>query len=456
MLDRHGSLLDILPLIALIFVAITHATLAAAIESPARRNILFIAVDDMRTWANYTGEYPASVRTPNIDALAAVSTRYLNAYATVPQCVGSRASVMMGLSPATHHIIFPSWGVEPEVRDLYANPGLLSLPQVLAQNGYYTAVTGKVFSDPMPERWLESGPSPEPKICVFCPGPDGTFFTVEVQPGSEVHIDQTIANWASNFITHYDRDEPFFLAVGFNLPHLPWRAPQWAYDLYPLEDVVAPVPIAGDLKDEPALAVQLVKNVNSSLPNEYEMVERAGKAAEYTRAYLAAISHTDAMIGQILAALAASDYAANTDIILWSDHGFHLGEKFHWGKNTLWDPAIKVPLLVSAPGNANYPVGNVAAPVSLLDLAPTVVDLAGLAAFPQFEGEPLRVGRASRPVEIYFNKGRATVISGDKKIIDYDLETDSGTSDQAAYSLTDRDEKDNLLRAQAPKIQPGN
>ena len=416
--------------------------LPANADSPAPRNVLFIAVDDLRNWVNYGGDYAGTVHTPNIDALAAVSTRYRNAYATVPQCIGSRTSVMLGLSPATHHITTPVWGVEPVYQAVYNNPAYKSLPEVMHQNGYYTASTGKVFGVPLPARWDEAGPVNTPVFNPFDPGPDNTYLTPGVQPESEVHPDQATANWATNFIATYDGSAPFFLAVGFNLPHIPWVVPQWAYDLYPLENVVVSTPIPGDLADEPAPAVALVEP--SSGLSQYELIEYAGKAADYTRAYLASISHTDAMVGQLISALAASPYAINTDIILWSDHGFHLGEKFHWGKITLWDQSVKVPLLISSPGNPNYPIGDVTAPVSLLDLAPTVLDLAGITPYPQFEGAPLHDSAHRSPAEIYLNQGRATIIPGLRKSIDYDLTQAQGVADQAAYLLTDQAEEHNI------------
>jgi choline-sulfatase len=429
----------------LVWIALSVAlTQTASSQTPVPRNILFIAVDDLRNWVNYNSDYAGTVHTPNIDALAAVSTRYLNAYATVPQCVGSRTSVMMGLSPATHLITKPIWGLEPEYQAIYSNPALLSLPQVLNQNGYYTASTGKVFSVSLPNRWDEAGPANNPVYNPFDPGPDNTYLTPGVQSEFEVHPDQATANWAVNFLNTYAGTEPFFLAAGFHLPHVPWVAPQWAYDLYPIEEIVVSTPVPDDLADEPLAAVALVDPPNNAL-SQYELIEYAGKAAVYTRAYLASISHTDAMVGQLLAALAASPYANNTDVILWADHGFHLGEKFHWGKNTLWDQSVKVPLLVSSPGNPNYPAGDITSPVSLLDLAPTVLDLAGVAPFAQFEGAPLHDVVNRSPVEIYFNDGKATILPGDRKSIDYNLGLNQGLSDLAAYLFSDSQEENNLL-----------
>ena len=316
-----------------------------------------------------------------------------------------------------------------------------------SRQGYYTAGAGKVFHSPEAARWDEPGPA---VIINSLPdasgaGPDGTKIHHGVLAPGATHPDQVVASWARGFLHRYDAARPFFLAVGFYQPHLPWRVHQWAYDLYPQDEVRVYQPPAGDLDDEPAQAQALArKPVLYGVAPQYEVIDRAGMAAAYTRAYLAALTHTDAMLGQVLAALADSAHAANTDIILWSDHGFHLGEKFHWQKSTFWEPAVRVPLLVSAPGNPGYPPGEVHHPVSLLDLAPTVLDLAGLPPFAGFEGLPLRDADADRAVEIYLEGGRATV-RGTVKTIDYDLSA-QGTADRASYDLAaDPGELENLL-----------
>ncbi|MDZ7782747.1 MAG: sulfatase-like hydrolase/transferase [Halioglobus sp.] len=145
-------------------------------------------------------------------------------------------------------------------------------------------------------------------------------------------------------------------------------------------------------------------------------------------------SHSDAMVGQVLAALQDNGYAANTDVILWSDHGYHLGEKFHWRKMTFWEQATRVPLLISSPGNPNYPPVDVFEEVSLLDIAATVLDLAGIAPESQFEGAPLHDTVNRSPVEIYIDDGVATVENGVKNI-NYDVNV-PGLADVALYDLT--------------------
>jgi arylsulfatase A-like enzyme len=415
--------------LAFTFFFVFSASLQA---QPTGRNILFIVVDDMRNWAGYTGDYEGAVHTPNIDALAAQSTRYLNAYATATHCLGSRTSVLMGMSPPSHgvghtHNFFTYVG--PVYDAIYDNPAVVSLPEVMT--GYYTATTGKVFHYPEPSKWDESGPAPYVQYLynIWLPGPDGTHLYAAEVGDTDLVPDMEIADWASSFVTAYDRPEPFFLSVGFNLPHQPWFVPAWAYNHYP--QVFVEVPITGDMDDEPALAVELAAMPNFGPLSIFELVQNAGKSEEYTRAYLAGITHTDAMIGQVLAALANSPHADTTDIVFWSDNGFQLGEKEHWMKFTFWESSIRVPLLIKSP---KYPPGDVTSPVSLLDLAPTVLDLAGVAANAQFEGVPLHDAGNRSPVEVFVGPGKATVDSAGLKLIDYDTSL-AGLGDFAAYSL---------------------
>lgn len=426
---------------------------SASSRAQPTHNFLFIAVDDLRNWLGYTGEYPGVI-TPNIDALAANSTRYRNAYTSAPLCTSSRTSVMFGLSPdalGMTGFVLPTW---PQYVAIFNNPNLQSIPELLSGNGYHTAAAGKVFHLQHTERWNETGPPIDiASIVDWSPGPDNTYINPEVLADTEIHPDQAVADWGVNFINNYAYSVPgiagelFFLALGFYQPHLPWRVHQAYYDLYPLEQIVAPAPVYGDLDDVPPQGVALANAplLPGGLPTD-TAIEASGRAPDYTRAYLASISHTDAMVGQILTALANSPYAPNTTVIFWSDHGYHLGEKFHWHKVTFWQESAKVPLLISSP-SANYPVSDVTDEVSLLDLAATVVDLAGLPPFPQFQGAPLHDTQQRSPVEIYYDDGMATVVNG-IKTINYDRNL-PGTGDMERYNLlTDPYEVTNLLPPQ--------
>lgn len=385
----------------------------------ASRNILFIAIDDMRV--------EPQALTPNIDALAATSTRYNNAYTSVPSCVGSRMTVLTGLKPSTHGVgltVFDLSGYHAMMND----PGVTTLPEEMSDHGYLSATMGKISHFPAPAKWDVAQPYVDTLTLYnpFAPGPDGTYLWASVLPPEETHPDQEVADWAEDFINNHSGPQPFFLAIGFYQPHIPWRVPQWAYDLYPNPTPGAPIP--NDMADEPAAAINLATELIYGNTPQYDIVENAGKRVDYTRAYLASISHTDAMVGQVLDALAQSPHAATTDIILWSDHGYHLGEKRHWRKMTFWEPAVKVPFYIKSPA---IPAGDVTDEVSLLDLAPTVLDLAGAPVEPQFEGVSLVSGRS--PVEIFYGDGKATVSAGTKSI-DYDV-NNVALDDIAEYYL---------------------
>ena len=395
----------------------------------ANRNILFIVIDDMRL--------DSQALTPNIDALAAASTNYTNAYASVPVCFGSRATLITGMSPATHG--FTEGFVLPSASQaFYNNPSLTTLPEELTAAGYHTATMGKVNHATFPAHWDQVQPftSILSYLNPLDPGPDGTYFNPLILPLADTHPDQAVADWAENFINTYSGTDPFFLAIGFEQPHLPWVLPQSYYDMYP--SPVAHVPPANDFSDEPVRAVEVAERPLISGVPQHDVVVNAGKAADYTGAYLAAMTHTDDMVGQVIAALQGSSYANNTDIVLLSDHGYHLGEKAHWRKQTFWEPAVRVPFMIQSP---LLPPGDVTTPVSLLDVAPTIMDIAGATAPSQFEGVSLASG--SSPVEIYMEDGMATVV-GSTKTIDYFVSLPDGNHNAQYDLLTDPGELVNL------------
>lgn len=404
---------------------------SASVSAQADRNIVFIAIDDLRV--------DAQAITPNLDTLAQQATVYSQAYTTALYCLPSRTTTMFGISPANHRVgltqIFFNENT-PEYQAIYGNPAILSLPEILGTNGYTTAVSGKVFHTPQPARWSLNGPAVPWSYLNTLPflGPMAGLVNRGVFPANETHPDQAIADYAVNFIANHGiQDGPFFLGVGFFQPHLPWVAPQWAYDMYNGVTVTAHTPTPGDLDDEPPVAVKSYTQqlLSPGTPQEttlHQLIVDNAEEVNLTRAYLAAASHTDAMIGLVLSALAASPHASNTDVIIWSDHGYQLGEKFRWAKLSYHQPTVLVPLLIKSP---MIPAGDVSQPVSLLDLAPTVLDLATGGTHPQFEGVSLRVG--SSPVKIHHQYGEA-VITGSDKTIDYDTRI-PGNNDRAAYDL---------------------
>jgi arylsulfatase A-like enzyme len=350
-------------------------------------NILFLCIDDLRDWVGYMGAHPG-VHTPNIDRLRAQSYSFDNAYCSVPVCIASRGSVLFGVPPELGKLD----GTEGEGAywELMNSTQLHPLPHWFAQAGYETISTGKVFHHQRgtPRFWDVFQPY---KNANAGWGDHGTFFDFGLLEPDEIHTDQVTANFAGEQL-QAPHAKPWFMAIGLYQPHVPWRLPQWAYDLHPLDKVVLPEVRLDDLDDIPADGVKLAHNPSATLDgkhlSQHDMVVQSGLWRQHVQAYMAACSHTDAMVGQIMDTLDASEHADNTAVVLWSDHGYHLGEKLHWRKMALWEQATRVPLLIRAPGRVAAG-GEFAQPVSLLDLGPTLMDLAGIAGPEQFAGESL-------------------------------------------------------------------
>lgn len=377
-----------------------------------RPNILMLCIDDLNDWVGYLGGHPG-VYTPNIDRLRSQSYSFNRAYCSVPVCIASRASALWGLSAESTKVDDAS--DLNAYRELLLSRELRPLPQYFSEAGYETISTGKVFHWGMGTKrfWDVYQPYKEANAGF---GEHGTLFDYGLLPPGEVHTDQVSANFAIEQLG-MARSKPWFMAIGLSEPHVPWRLPQWAFDLHPIDKVVLPEVRADDLDDIPADGVILAnKPIAKMLTEEVtqnELVMKSGLWPQHVQAYLAACSHTDAMVGQILEALDASAHADNTVVVLWSDNGYHLGEKLHWRKMALWERANRVPLLIRAPGLLEQG-GGFDHPVSLLDLAPTLVDIAGIPQPAQFEGTSLlgitpEAARA-RPAEMRWGDALSTRI----------------------------------------------
>jgi arylsulfatase A-like enzyme len=396
-------------------------------------NILLLCVDDLNDWVGYLGSHPGAY-TPNIDRLRSQSLSFNRAYCSVPVCIASRASVMWGLKPETTKV--DETEDNAAYRKLMGSKQFRPLPHFFAEAGYETLSTGKVFHWGMGTRRFWDVYQPY-KDSPFTFGDHGTLFDYGLLEPGEIHTDQISANFAIDQL-NTARTKPWFMAIGLYQPHVPWKLPQWAFDLHPIDKVTLPEVRADDLDDIPRdgvmLANQPVADVGGVKINQNDLVMRSGLWPQHVQAYLAACSHTDAMVGQILDALDTSPYADNTAVVLWSDHGYHLGEKLHFRKMALWEHANRVPLLIRAPGMAE-PGSSFDLPVSLLDLAPTLTDIAGIPKPAQFEGESL-LGitpeiAATRPAEMRWGDAVSTRIGkwrwtrypgGGEEL--YDLSTD--------------------------------
>jgi choline-sulfatase len=399
---------------------------AAAPAEQARPNVLFIAIDDLNDWVGCLGGHPQA-KTPNIDRLARRGTLFTNAHCQAPLCNPSRTSLLTGLRPTTTGI----YGLAPWFRTVPAFKDRVTLPQYLASHGYLTLTTGKVWHGGYPPRkerekefhvWgpgASVGARPARKL-VTTPGGNhplvdwGTFPHKDEDKG-----DWKVASWAVEQLQAKPR-QPFFLAVGFFLPHVPCYATQKWFDLYPEDQLRMPVVKADDRADTPEFSWYL----HWKLPEpRLSWLKKSHQWKPLVRAYLASISFMDSQVGRVLDALEASGQADNTIIVLWSDHGWHLGEKAISGKNSLWEESTRVPLIFAGPGVAKN--ARCARPAELLDLYPTLVELCGLPARKDLEGHSLvpqlKDASAPRtwPAITSHNQGNHTVRSEHWRYIRY-------------------------------------
>lgn len=360
-------------------------------SASARPNVLLISIDDLNDWVGYLGGHP-QVKTPNLDRLAARGVYFTNAQCPAPLCGPSRTALFTGLAPSKTGI----YDNNQWFRRVPALRNVVTLPQALQQGGYHTIAAGKLFhtsvqggqptsefQETAPRTWVGYGPLPESKLN-YTADPAIKLRDWGVFPArNEEQSDYQIANYAVGRLSQ-PASEPFFLGVGFFRPHVPFYVPQEWFDLYPLDEIILLPAKDGDLDDLPAAARS---KVGRSQAFDAEWVKANGKAREIVQAYLACVSFVDAQVGRVLDALERGPHRDNTIIVLFSDHGFHLGEKDHYGKTTLWERSTRVPLIIAGPGISRN--GKCDRPVSLLDLYPTIVELAGLPARPGLSGRSL-------------------------------------------------------------------
>lgn len=391
-----------------------------------RPNVLFIAIDDLNDWVGCLGGHP-QVQTPHIDALANRGTLFTNAHCQAPLCNPSRTSVLTGLRPTTTGV----YALQPWFRAVEKFKDHVTLPQSFKQHGYRTLTAGKVYHGgypPKEERKAEydewgprGGPGvrPEQKL-VTTPGGNHPL----VDWGYFPHKDEDKGDWivASWAVEQLNRkpEEPFFLSVGFFLPHVPCYATQKWFDLYPEEELILPTVPFNDRDDVPDFAWYL----HWDLPEvRLSWLIENNQWAPLVRAYLATVSFVDSQVGRVLDALEENGLAENTVIVLWSDHGWHLGEKAITGKNTLWHESTRVPLIFAGPGVAEGAV--CAQPAELLDMYPTLLELCGLPENPDLDGLSLvpQLTDAStvreRPAITTHNPGNHSVVTDRWRYIRY-------------------------------------
>lgn len=399
--------------------ALAVAAFASAVSSAAETrppNVLFIAVDDLNDWIGPLGGHPQA-KTPNLDRLAARGTLFRNAHCQAPLCNPSRSSVLTGRRPSSTGI----YGLRPGLRDVDVTRDVVTLPQAFARRGYFTAGFGKIYHDgsiPPAKQGGELevwGPSPgipmPPKKIVTTPDPIRAMDWGVYPADDRQQADWKTADHAIAQLGARPKDRPFFLAVGFRLPHVPCFASQAWFDRFPPEEQIVLPPVKeGDRDDVPFFSWYL----HWKLPEpRLSWLRQANQWRALVRAYLASTAFMDSQVGRLLEALDTSGEADRTVVVLWSDHGWHLGEKDITGKNTLWERSTRVPLIFAGPGVARG--GDCGSPAELLDLYPTLLELCGLPPLPGLEGHSLvpqlRDARAPRawPAITTHNQGNHAV-----------------------------------------------
>jgi arylsulfatase A-like enzyme len=384
-----------------LFLSALLVSVGLSAPASSRPNVLLILSDDLAATLGCYGDSQA--KTPQLDALAKRSVRFDRAYCQFPHCNPSRSSMLSGLRPNTTRVTLNE-------DNLYDNiPGVVTLPAFFRQQGYTTARAGKIFhlgvpagteSRDDPKAWDFGTPFKDER-----PYPPARESAVKVKTGKkqglpwqeipgadDTLVDGNFATEAISWLERRDRTKPFFLAVGFHRPHLPFVAPAKYFDLYPFDSIKLPVEPPNDEADIPEPAR------NGSV-DQYTMSATPEQRRAAIRAYLATVSYMDAQAGRVLDALKRLGVAQNTIVVFSGDHGWHLGEHGLWHKRSLFEQSARVPLIIHAPGARGN--GQVSASlVELLDIYPTLCELAGLSP------PSVLQGRSLRPV---LNDPRATI-----------------------------------------------
>lgn len=401
-----------------LFLCVCSTLCGAEAEGVAKPNLLLISLDDLNDWIEPLGGH-AQALTPNLAGFAKEAVTFSRAYCAAPSCNPSRTAIMTGKAPY--------------VTGLYTNPQIwrhilpdeITLPEHFQKAGYWTGGAGKIYHNNMPDprSWNDYYPSliqhfpyyylpdvdpatgekifrkmdneireDDPKGLTFTmPNFKGMYIAFDWAPlpfATEETGDYESANWIVEQLDK-EHEKPFFLACGIYRPHMPLYVPQKYFDRFPLDEVQLPDCIIEDLDDVPAAGKKLARR------RYHDHVTKAGEWRRAVQGYLAAINYADDLTGMVLRALAKSEYADNTVVVIYSDHGWQLGEKQHWQKFALWENVIKSVLMVKAPkgllGEAGEKARGAVADgvVSLMDIFPTLTELCGLPEKEGLSGESL-------------------------------------------------------------------
>ena len=375
-------------------------------------NVLWISIDDLNNWVGYLEGHP-QVKTPNMDRLARRGIAFTNAHCTTPLCKPSRSAILSGKSEE-HNGVYTNGD-----RFMYREYELT--PQYFARNNYVTYGTGKIHHNSINDRIFQYDYKTQQRWSPFessnaveyteeelpSKGTNNPKHVVENGPGGKTYIlpfngmsserspedpkgesfdwasfdlpdeafgDGRITDWALEKLESHPSDKPFFMGIGYYRPHIPLYAPKKYFDLYPIETIQLPEVLANDLDDIPESGRERAMAAVTAGTHKHVLAHQQWKKA--VQAYLACISFIDSQIGELLDYLDNSPYAENTVIVLFSDHGWHLGEKQAWGKMSPWIHSTNTPLILCPAGSFQGALCHEA--VSLLDIYPTLIEMLDL------------------------------------------------------------------------------
>lgn len=442
-------------LLLLIVVSVSFSVQA----QEQKQNILFIAVDDLKPLLSNYGY--AQMHTPNFERLAAMGMTFTNAHVQQAVCGPSRASILTGSKPDVTRV----WDLHTNFRE--SNPELISMPEYLQSQGYETTAIGKILhkSSTSPGHDGKSWSIPHDLPKDFDPVYGEPAFGLYQDPTTKGAVDKLSKQMVANGKTGNSRgevmkkikpstesadvsdesyqdgvyvqeairrmrslvkgDKPFFLGVGFQRPHLPFVAPKKYWDLYKREEIqLDPLQKMGE--GIPRIAYHNYGELRAytDIPNDLDLgdIIDENKQRELIHGYMACISYVDALLGKLLNEYEALGLDKNTQIVLWGDHGFHLGDHTIWCKHSNFEQATRIPLMFAGPGVSKGVKSH--HPVELLDVFPTLFDLANVTASAQTDGislVPLLDNKASTTVSKDF---AISQYSRQKQTKGYSIRTD--------------------------------